>query len=161
MQWVWRALIFLSIASAVVASITLDTYTAESPKRLFLQHVIRGNDSSNQSAVYAAASSDATPIDVVLQNMSWHTAESNGQEWLVSQTASFIASIVASIAGATAASVPAFTASSVAASSAAAAALLLLWLLVLLLLLLFYCCFYCCLYCCFYCCFCGLVNLTY
>ena len=107
LQWVCRALMFLSIASAIVASITLDTYTAETPKRLFLQHIIRGGDGSSQSAVYAAASSDATPIDVVLQNMDLDPAESNGQEWLVSQAAciaaSFAASSIASFAALTAA----------------------------------------------------------
>lgn len=84
LQWVGKGLMVLSIASAVVASLSRDTYTARTPKRLFLQHIVRGSEAGAQTAVFAAASSDATPIDVVLEGMDLQPAEADGQEWRVS-----------------------------------------------------------------------------
>ena len=74
----------LSVVSAVAASFSLDTYTARTPKRLFIQHIIRDTNTEQPYSVYAAASSDATPIDVALTGMNLTSAELNGREWLVS-----------------------------------------------------------------------------
>lgn len=74
----------LSAVSAIAASLSLDTYTARAPKRLFLQHIIRDANTEQPHSVYAAASSDATPIDVALTGMNLTSAEMNGREWLVS-----------------------------------------------------------------------------
>ena len=73
----------ISVISAVAASLTLDTYTPQTPKRLFLQHMIRVAPNGEQEALYAAASSDATPVDVVLKGMNLTPAQQDGQEWLV------------------------------------------------------------------------------
>lgn len=82
-------LLLVSIVSAITASLTLDTYTPHTPKRLFLQHITRVSHTGEQSSVYAAASSDATPIDVVLNGMNLTAEEADGREWLVSSV-SFI-----------------------------------------------------------------------
>lgn len=74
----------LSAVSAIAASLSLDTYTARTPKRLFIQHIIRDSNTEQPYWVYAAASSDATPIDVALTGMNLTSAEVNGREWLVS-----------------------------------------------------------------------------
>ena len=79
----------LSVVSAVAASFSLDTYTARTPKRLFIQHIIRDTNTEQPYSVYAAASSDATPIDVALTGMNLTSAELNGREWLVSFFAGF------------------------------------------------------------------------
>ncbi len=73
----------ISVISAVAASLTLDTYTPQTPKRLFLQHMIRVAPNGEQEALYAAASSDATPVDVVLKGMNLTPAQQDGREWLV------------------------------------------------------------------------------
>lgn len=78
-----RALLFISVISAVAASLTLDTYTPQTPKRLFLQHMIRVAANGEQESLYAAASSDATPVDVVLKGMNLTSAQQDGREWLV------------------------------------------------------------------------------
>ncbi|KAL0027903.1 hypothetical protein WJX79_001663 [Trebouxia sp. C0005] len=77
-----RALLFISVISAVAASLTLDTYTPQTPKRLFLQHMIRVAANGEQESLYAAASSDATPVDVVLKGMNLTSAQQDGREWL-------------------------------------------------------------------------------
>ena len=79
-----RGLMLLSAVSAIAASLSLDTYTARTPKRLFIQHIIRDSNTEQPYWVYAAASSDATPIDVALTGMNLTSAEMNGREWLVS-----------------------------------------------------------------------------
>ena len=83
LQWIIRALMLISVISAVAASLTLDTYTPQTPKRLFLQHMIRVAANGEQESVYAAASSDATPVDVVLKGMNLTPAQQDGREWLV------------------------------------------------------------------------------
>lgn len=83
LQWTMRALLLISVISAVAASLTLDTYTPHTPKRLFLQHMIRVANNGEQESLYAAASSDATPVDVVLKAMSMTPAQQDGREWLV------------------------------------------------------------------------------
>ena len=79
----------VSAVSAIAASLSLDTYTAETPKRLFIQHIIRGSNTDQPYSVFAAASSDATPVDVVLPGMNLTPAEMNGREWLVSMRARY------------------------------------------------------------------------
>ena len=74
----------VSAVSAIAASLSLDTYTARAPKRLFIQHIIRDTNTEQPYSVYAAASSDATPIDVALTGMNLTSAEMDGREWLVS-----------------------------------------------------------------------------
>lgn len=81
-KWIIRALMLISVISAVAASLTLDTYTPQTPKRLFLQHMIRVAANGEQESVYAAASSDATPVDVVLKGMNLTPAQQDGREWL-------------------------------------------------------------------------------
>ena len=83
LQWTMRVLLLISVISAVTASLTLDTYTPQTPKRLFLQHMIRVASNGEQESLYAAASSDATPVDVVLKGMNLTPAQQDGQEWLV------------------------------------------------------------------------------
>jgi hypothetical protein len=83
LQWTMRALLLISVISAVAASLTLDTYTPQTPKRLFLQHMIRVANNGEQELLYAAASSDATPVDVVLKGMNLTPAQQDGREWLV------------------------------------------------------------------------------
>lgn len=83
LQWIIRALMLISVISAVAASLTLDTYTPQTPKRLFLQHMIRLAANGEQESLYAAASSDATPVDVVLKGMNLTPAQQDGREWLV------------------------------------------------------------------------------
>jgi len=78
-----RVLMLISVISAVAASLTLDTYTPHTPKRLFLQHMIRVANNGEQEPLYAAASSDATPVDVVLKGMNLTPAQQDGREWLV------------------------------------------------------------------------------
>ncbi len=78
-----RALLLISVISAVAASLTLDTYTPQTPKRLFLQHMIRVAANGEQESLYAAASSDATPVDVVLKGINLTPAQQDGREWLV------------------------------------------------------------------------------
>ena len=84
LQLVLRALMLVSAVSAIAASLSLDTYTARTPKRLFIQHIIRDANTEQPCFVYAAASSDATPIDVALTGMNLTSADLNGREWLVS-----------------------------------------------------------------------------
>jgi hypothetical protein len=83
LQWTMRTLLLISVISAVAASLTLDTYTPQTPKRLFLQHMIRVASNGEQKPLYAAASSDATPVDVVLKGINLTLAQQDGQEWLV------------------------------------------------------------------------------
>ena len=75
---------FVSVVSAITASLRLDSYTPDAPKRLFLQHLIRVSSDGEQVPLYAAASSDATPVDVVLKGMNLTPAQPDGREWLVS-----------------------------------------------------------------------------
>jgi len=77
------ALLLISVISAVAASLTLDTYTPQTPKRLFLQHMIRVASNGEQEPLYAAASSDATPVDVALKGINLTPAQQDGREWLV------------------------------------------------------------------------------
>ena len=84
LQMTLWGLMLLSAVSAIAASLSLDTYTARTPKRLFIQHIIRESNTEQPYWVYAAASSDATPIDVALTGMNLTSAEMNGREWLVS-----------------------------------------------------------------------------
>ena len=86
MQTALRALVLVSAVSAILASVTLDTYTAQTPKRLFIQHIIRDSNTAEPTSVYAAASSDATPISVALTEMNLTAAEMHGREWLVSHS---------------------------------------------------------------------------
>ena len=79
-----KAMMLFSAAAAILASLRLDSYTAETPKRLFIQHMIRDSNTDMPYAVFAAASSDATPIGVALTGMNLTEAEMNGREWLVS-----------------------------------------------------------------------------
>lgn len=79
-----RGLMLVSAASAIAASLSLETYTAKTPKRLFIQHIIRASNTDQPYSVFAAASSDATPVDVVLTGLTLTPAEMNGREWLVS-----------------------------------------------------------------------------
>ena len=85
LQLVVHGLLLLSVLSASVASLTSPTYTPQTPKRLFLQHITRGDPTGGGQGVsmYAAASSDATPVDVVLKGMNLTEMASDGQEWLV------------------------------------------------------------------------------
>ena len=83
LQWIMRALLLISVISAIAASLTLDIYTPQTPKRLFLQHMIRVAANGEQESLYAAASSDATPVDVVLKGMNLTPAQQDGREWLV------------------------------------------------------------------------------
>ncbi|KAL3158059.1 hypothetical protein ABBQ32_011669 [Trebouxia sp. C0010 RCD-2024] len=77
-----RGLMLVSAASAIAASLSLETYTAKTPKRLFIQHIIRASNTDQPYSVFAAASSDATPVDVVLTGLTLTPAEMNGREWL-------------------------------------------------------------------------------
>ena len=79
LQWTMRKLLLISVISAVAASLTLDTYTPQTPKRL----LIRVASNGEQKPLYAAASSDATPVDVVLKGINLTLAQQDGQEWLV------------------------------------------------------------------------------
>lgn len=83
LQLVLKTLMLVSAVSAIAASLSLDTYTARTPKRLFIQHIVRDSNTEQPYSVYAAASSDATPIDVALTGMNLTSAEMNGREWLV------------------------------------------------------------------------------
>ena len=87
-QRVIRGLILVSVVSAITASLSLKSYTPETPKRLFLQHLIRVSNDGGQVPLYAAASSDATPVDVVLKGMNLTDAQRDGREWLVSTSCS-------------------------------------------------------------------------
>ena len=78
-----------SAVSAIAASLSLDTYTTKTPKRLFIQHIIRDSNTDQPHSVFAAASSDATPVHVVLTGMNLTSAEMNGREWLVSMRARY------------------------------------------------------------------------
>ena len=84
LQLVLKGLTMVSAVSAIAASLSLDTYTARTPKSLFIQNIIMDSNTEQPYSVYAAASSDATPIDVALTGMNLTSAEMNGREWLVS-----------------------------------------------------------------------------
>lgn len=62
---------------------TLDTYTPQHPKRVFLQHLTRDNAAGRQT-VYAVASSDATDVSIALKGMQLTELDSLSNEWLVS-----------------------------------------------------------------------------
>ena len=94
LQWVIRALMLVSVVSAITTSLSLKSYTPETPKRLFLQHLIRVSSDGEQVPLYAAASSDATPVDVVLKGMNLTPAWPDGREWLVSTSCSLKVSLL-------------------------------------------------------------------
>lgn len=83
LQAVLSHLMLLSLVSAIVASLTLNTYSPKHPKRVFLQHLTR-DTADGQQIVYAAASSDATDVNVALKGMQLAEVDSFGNEWLVS-----------------------------------------------------------------------------
>lgn len=76
------ALLLLSLVSATASSLTLTAYSPQHPKRVFLQHLTR-NTATGPQTVYAAASSDATDVNIALKELHLNELASHGHDWLV------------------------------------------------------------------------------
>ena len=83
MQRLLLGLLLVSVVSATVSTMTLNTYNPHHLKRVFLQHLIRDGPSGQQN-LYAAASSDATDVSIAVKHLNLTLAESDGKDWLVS-----------------------------------------------------------------------------